>query len=175
MRCVTSVNFNLNHKLSTNGVISYKIADEDLKNYNLDQVGLSLQVLDMENIFEDGETTIGEYSKRKTLTLSPQIYNYAIIKNERMQEYLDEIKEIDDEDKENCSNVDKFSYHCKNNEVVNDWYFYKNPKEYIFYHDRKKLKKVLNYKIQIKYPSFSSSKIMNIKIMLLLLFSLLIY
>lgn len=93
-----------------------------------------------------------------------------IINSERHREFADAFNEASDEDKQNCYDIDNYGYHCKNVNLIKLWYFKKHPEDYLFYKDRKKLEKVLDYKIQKEYPTYSEfSQYLNYSYLLFLL------
>jgi hypothetical protein len=93
------------------------------------------------------------------------------IKSERYREFY---KNITDEERNTCGDLDgKNKYTCENRELIKSWYFYMKPKQYILYNGREKLEKVLDYLIQMEYPSYySSSQFLNIQILVFILFFL---
>ena len=135
--CVTPISVDIKNELS-NGkcIITYKISDQNPKQYNLG---------------EECDQTI-------------------VIESERYREFIDAFKEANDEDKKNCYNIDEYPYHCKNSNLIKLWYFYKYPEDYLFYKDRDKLKAVLDFKIQRKYPTYAFTHYLSYSYLLLLLF-----
>jgi hypothetical protein len=144
LRCVTPISINYAH--TGNCSITYKIKDEEPLNYNVDKIRGWTLYNDMINLCDE------EYIK---------------IKSDNFREYS---KSISENERETCGDLeDTNKYTCQNNNLIKSWYFYKNPEKYILYHDREKLDKVLQYLIQKDYPSYSSSKFLNLKILFLLL------
>lgn len=78
-----------------------------------------------------------------------------IIKSERHRAFADAFNSASDEDKQNCYDITTYIYRCKNVNLIKLWYFKTKPEDYLFYKDRKKLEKVLDYKIQKIYPTYS--------------------
>ena len=93
-----------------------------------------------------------------------------IIKSERHREFAEAFNSASEEDKQNCFDIDTYKYRCKNVNLIKLWYFKKHPEDYLFYKDRKKLEKVLDYKIQKEYPTYSEfSQYLNYSYLLFLL------
>ena len=126
----------------------------------------------------DGEEFV--YNLNQIMTTPAQsnkIYNafceqeYIKIKSERYREFY---KNITDEERNTCGELDgKNKYTCENRELIKSWYFYSHPEQYILYNGREKLEKVLDYLIQMEYPSYySSSQFLNIQILVFILFFL---
>ena len=93
-----------------------------------------------------------------------------IIKSERYREFYDALNSASDEDKQNCYDIENYKYRCKNVNLIKLWYFKQHPEDYLFYKDRKKLEKVLDYKIQKEYPTYSEfSQYLNYSYLLFLL------
>ena len=129
--------------------------------------------VDINNELANGECII----TYKILDESPKQYNLGeecpqtiVIESERYREFIDAFKEANDEDKKNCYNIDEYPYHCKNSNLIKLWYFYKYPEDYLFYKDRDKLKAVLDFKIQRKYPTYAFTYYLSYSYLLLLLF-----
>ena len=96
------------------------------------------------------------------------------IKFQHFKEYINNLK---DDERDKCGDLGETDashrrYSCDNNALIKSWYFYKNPKNYIVYNNRDKLKVVLNYLIQKEFPSYEFSQIININYLLSLLFLL---
>ena len=139
--CVTPISIDENNLLANgNCIITYKIGDGNPKQYNL-QLG-------------SGATCT----------------HTTIIESELHRQFADAFKEASDEDKQNCFDIDSYKYHCKNSKLIKLWYFKNNLDDYLFYKDRDKLKKVLDFKIQRKYPTYAFSKYLNFSYLLFLLF-----
>ena len=108
--------------------------------------------------------------KYKATSASGLCSDDIIIKSERHREFADAFNNASDEDKQNCYDIDTYKYRCKNVNLIKLWYFRKYPKDYLFYKDRKKLEKVLDYKIQKEYPTYSEfSQYLNYSYLLFLL------
>ena len=108
---------------------------------------------------------------------SPKQYNKGgscshtiVIESERYRDFIDAFKEASDEDKKNCYDIDNYPYHCRNEKLIKLWYFYKYPEDYLFYKNRDKLKTVLDFKIQRKYPTYAFNQYLNYSYFLFLLF-----
>lgn len=139
--CVTPISIDKYNLLTRNDcIITYKIGDGNEKQYNLN------------------------------LGSGATCSHTTIIESERHREFADAFKDASDEDKQNCFDIDTYKYHCKNSNLIKLWYFKKNPKDYLFYKDRDKLKKVLDFKIQREYPTYSFTKYLNCNFLLFLLF-----
>ena len=148
LRCVTPLSINRFHTSECS--INYKINDGEPLNYNVARVPSDWDY----------------YSEMKRLC-SNNNNKYFKIKYDSFREYS---KSITEEERKACGDLDGANqYTCENNGLIKSWYFYKNPEKYILYHDREKLGKVLDYLIQKEYPSYSFSKFLNLKIILLLL------
>ena len=92
--------------------------------------------------------------------------NYIKLQSEKYREFYTKISE---EERKTCGDLDYANqYTCENNELIKLWYIYKEPKDYLIYNNRKKLEKVLDYKIQKKYPCYSLSQFLSIKFIYLL-------
>ena len=144
LRCVTPISINYAH--TGHCSITYKINDEEPLNYNVDKTSSWTLGSEMQRLCDE------EYIK---------------IKSDNFREYS---KSISEEERKTCGDLeDTNRFTCQNNNLIKSWYFYKNPEKYILYHDREKLDKVLQYLIQKDYPSYSSSKFLNLKILFLLL------
>ena len=160
LRCVTPIKINPDRK-----IITYKIGEGNEENYNTNNIN--------GYVYERGFT--GDPDDDSTHISFDSIdlgIEYAIIKNEIMKDYLEAFEDLEDEEKEIC--IEDFKNRCTNPDIVRAIYFFDHPDEYLFYHDRKKLKKVLNYKIQSVYHSFSSNKFLKLNYLVLLLALLLI-
>lgn len=99
-------------------------------------------------------------------------FNNLMTKLEMFSKYIG----IFTEDKQkNCAVKENYNepYTCNDNELRKWLYYYDNPEHYILYYDEKG-NDVANYLIQLEYPLYQSSKILNIKyfisLLLLLLF-----
>ncbi len=141
--CVTPIEIDTNNPFVSNGcVITYKIGEQSPKKYNSNQAS-------------------GLVSCSKE----------TIIRSERHREFVDAFNEANDEDKKNCFDIDAYPDRCKNVKLLKLWYFRSHPEEYLFYKDRKKLEKVLDYKIQREYPTYSEfAQYLNYNYLLFLLF-----
>lgn len=161
LRCVTplSVNFgnnpnDINNPNTQNNdcSITYKINEEESLNYNVKYLPSSNAYDEIRNFCNEKE-------------------DFIKIKYDNFREYS---KSITEDERKTCGDLENINkYTCENNGLIKSWYFYKNPKKYILYHNREKLEKVLNYFIQKDYPSYSYSKFLNYKIIFLLILFLL--
>ena len=116
--------------------------------------------------YKIGDQSPKKYRASGTTLCSQDI----IIKSERHREFADAFNSASDEDKQNCYAIDTYKYRCKNVNLIKLWYFKKHPEDYLFYKDRKKLEKVLDYKIQKEYPTYSEfSQYLNYSYLLFLL------
>ena len=113
---------------------------------------------------------ISEQSPKQYKMGSSPCSHTLVIESERYRDYIDAFKEANDEDKKNCYDIDNYPYHCKNEKLIKLWYFYKYPEDYLFYKDRDKLKTVLDFKIQRKYPTYAFNQYLNYSYFLFLLF-----
>ena len=148
LRCVTPLSINRVHTNECS--INYKINDGEPLNYNVARVPSSWNY----------------YTEMQSLC-STNDNKYFKIKYDSFREYS---KSITEDERKTCGDLDGANqYTCENNGLIKSWYFYNNPEKYILYHDREKLGKVLDYLIQKEYPSYSFSKFLNLKIILLLL------
>ena len=150
LMCVTPIS--INTKLTNAGVlvecsINYKINENgDILRYNTAQL-------------DSTETLIQNYCKSDDRL-------YIKLKYEKYKEYYTRITA---EERETCGDLDYTNkYTCQNNELIKAWYFYKNPREYARYNDRKKLGKVIDYNIQKSYPCYSLSQYISKKFIYLL-------
>ena len=150
LMCVTPIS--INTKLTNAGVlvecsINYKINENgDILRYNTAQL-------------DSTETLIQNYCKSDDRL-------YIKLKYEKYKEYYTKITA---EERETCGDLDYTNkYTCQNNELIKAWYFYKNPREYARYNDRKKLGKVIDYNIQKSYPCYSLSQYISKKFIYLL-------
>lgn len=141
--CVTPISIDIkNEQANDNCVITYKIGDGDTKLYN------------------------------KQLGSGVSCSHTTIIESERHREFADAFKEASDEDKKNCYNLNEnnYNYHCKNSKLIKLWYFKLHPEDYLFYKNREKLTKVLDFKIQMKFPTYAYTKYLKCSYLLFLLF-----
>ena len=91
---------------------------------------------------------------------------YIKLKHEKYREFYTNLTE---EERKTCGDLDYANqYSCENNELIRSWYFYKHPKDFATYNDRKKIGKVIDYKIQKKYPCYSLSQFLIINYIYLL-------
>ena len=124
--CVTPIEIDKKNPYVGGGcIITYKIGDQSPKKYKVTNSGSALCSEDI------------------------------IIKSERHREFAEAFNSASEEDKQNCYDIDTYKYRCKNVNLIKLWYFKENPEDYLFYKDRKKLEKVLDYKIQKEYPTYS--------------------
>lgn len=113
---------------------------------------------------------IGDQSPKKYKASGSLCSKDIIIKSERHREFADAFNNASIEDKQNCYDIDTYPYRCTNVNLIKLWYFKKYPEDYLFYKDRKKLNKVLDYKIQKIYPTYSEfSQYLNYSYLVFLL------
>lgn len=148
-------------------VIYYKENEEDttIKKYNVDQLS---QIYS--EYYDTYHTRISDFQKDLCKNSD---YEFKI-KFQHFKEYISNLKE---EERDKCGFLEGSTssyrkYSCNNNALIKSWYFYKNPKNYVVYNNRKKLEVVLNYLIQKEYPSYEFSHILNINYLVILLFLL---
>ena len=131
--------------------------------------------IDLENPYVGGGCIItykiGDQNPKKyKATGSALCSQDIIIKSERHREFAEAFNSASEEDKQNCYAIDTYKYRCKNVNLIKLWYFKKHPEDYLFYKDRKKLEKVLDYKIQKEYPTYSEfSQYLNYSYLLFLI------
>lgn len=153
-RCVTPISIDKIDKRSSRCVIYYKEKDDDteIKKYNVDQL------------------------QRETLDTSVRLTQLCSFSNTELQisqqKFKEYSKNITDEQREKCGNLDQDKNSCDNNELIKLWYFYRNPEDYILYNEREKLEPILNYLIQTQYHSYEFTRLININYFISLLFLL---
>ena len=133
--------------------------------------------IDIKNPYVDNTECIITYKigdqspkKYKISSTSGLCSQDIIIKSERHREFAEAFNSASEEDKQNCYDIDTYKYRCKNVNLIKLWYFKQHPEDYLFYKDRKKLEKVLDYKIQKEYPTYSEfSQYLNYSYLLFLL------
>jgi len=153
LMCVTPISINSKLTETSSPItvdecsINYKINENgDILRYNIAQL-------------DAPKTLINNYCKSNDRF-------YIKLKHEKYKEFYTKITE---EERETCGDLDYTNkYTCQNNELIKAWYYYKNPKDYAIYNDRKKLGKVIDYLIQQKYPCYSLSKYISKKLFYLL-------
>ena len=138
LRCVTAIS--IISKISAGSVekcsINYKINDGEILRYNVEQFSSIL-------------SKISDYCNSEDRL-------YIKLKHEKYREYYTNLKE---EERKTCGDLDYTNqYTCENNGLIKSWYYYKNPKDYTTYNNRKKIENVINYEIQKKYPKEESVK-----------------
>ena len=144
LRCVTPLSINTKNTGSTCS-INYKINDEEPLNYNVEQLYGSAY-----------------YSDMNELCSKP----YIKIMSEKFREYS---KSITEEERKTCGDLEGIDkYTCENNGLIKSWFAYKNPEIYIHYNGRKNLERVFDYLIQKKYPKYSFSEFLSLKLLSLL-------
>ena len=139
----------------TECLINYKIKEDgEILRYDIRQLnGLSLA---------NGLSPITDYCDDRNK------YNREFIKL-RSEKYREFYTTISEEERKTCGDLDNANkYTCENNELIKLWYIYKETEDYLNYNDRKKIGKVLDFNIQIKYPCYSLSKFLSIKFIYLL-------
>lgn len=152
LRCVTPISVS---KIGSKCTINYKINESgEILRYNVNKL----------NYLGQNPSTyfnkINEYCDEEEKSI------YIKLKYEKYREFYTKIIE---EERKTCGDLDKLNkYTCENNELIKAWYFYNNPKDYFTYNNRKKIEKVIDYKIQKKYPCYSLSQFLTIKIIYLL-------
>lgn len=149
LKCVTPLAI---HDKDDDGYcsIDYKIKDGDRLNYNVKQF----------------DSPSNYRSKMKALCRYPHIK----IMSEKYREYS---KSISVEERKTCGDLEgNNKYTCQNNGLIKSWFGYQHPEIYIHYNERKNLEKVFAYLIQRKYPSYSYSSFLSLKILFLLFFIL---
>ena len=148
LRCVTPIS--IISTTSSGSVekcsINYKINDGEILKYNVKQ-------------FSSIPSEISNHCKSNDKL-------YIKLKHEKYREYYTNIKE---EERKTCGDLDYTNqYTCENNELIKSWYYYKNPKDYTTYNNRKKFENVINYKIQKEYPCYSLSQFIGLNLIYLL-------
>jgi hypothetical protein len=145
LRCVTPLAINRKNTGQTCS-INYKIKDGEPLNYNVEQLTY-------------GSTY---YNDMDELCNKP----YIKVMSEKYREYS---KSITEEERKTCGDLDgNDKYTCENNGLIKSWFAYKNPEIYIHYNGRKKLERVFDYLIQKKYPKYSFSQFLNLRLLSLL-------
>ena len=148
LRCVTAIS--IISKISAGSVekcsINYKINDGEILRYNVEQFSSIL-------------SKISDYCNSEDRL-------YIKLKHEKYREYYTNLKE---EERKTCGDLDYTNqYTCENNELIKSWYYYKNPKDYTTYNNRKKIENVINYNIQTEYPCYSLSQFIGLNLIYLL-------
>ena len=167
LRCVTPISITSNIMESTPASpgdpvtvdiidcsINYKInEDGEILRYNIKQLVAS----NIDNIYTSN--IVEDYCKSDDKL-------YIKLKHEKYREFYANIAE---EERETCGDLDYANqYSCENNELIRSWYFYKHPKDFATYNDRKKIGKIIDYKIQKEYPCYSLSQYLLINFIYLL-------
>ena len=158
LRCVTPISISKNSQGQCS--INYKIGEDgDILRYNVNQLNSLTN-----NLPNTKFNTINAYC-----TLSDGTTDNIFIKLEH-EKYREFYGNMTEEERKTCGDLDYTNkYTCENNELIKAWYFYKNPKEYSMYNERKKIGKVIDYYIQKKYPCYSLSKYLGINLIYLLI------
>ena len=150
LRCVTPIS--IISKISSSQdkcSINYKINDGEILRYNIEQL----------SAFPAKKLKISNYCVSNDRL-------YIKLKHEKYREYYTNIKE---EERKTCGDLDYTNqYTCENNELIKSWYYYKNPKDYTTYNNRKKIENVINYNIQTEYPCYSLSQFIGLNLIYLL-------
>jgi len=153
LRCVTPISISkskdnkwfINYKLNENGE-TFRYNVEKLRNLIIDP-------------------TESMYNEIKAYC-TENIAKYIKLASEKYREYYTNMSE---EERKTCEYLDTSNkYTCENNNLIRSWYFYMNPEKYSAYNDRKKIRKVVDYLIQKKYPCYSLSQFISIKFIYLL-------
>lgn len=145
LMCVTLIDYD-----SVNGRVKYSINGDGEKIYNEDQVSR-------------------RYSEYNEPTLNQNI----LIKTELFKKYA----EAFNKNLEECQKTENYNEPntCNVDEIAKWYYFYNNLNNYLFYYsEEEKYEDVIKYLIQTSYPFYQSSKFLNIKYLISLLFLLLI-
>lgn len=148
LRCVTPISIisSVSSGTINECSINYKINDGEILRYNVKQ-------------FASIPSKISDYCKSNDRL-------YIKLKHEKYREFY---KNITEDERKTCGDLDYTNqYTCENNELIKSWYYYKNPKDYTTYNNRKEIEKVIDYKIQKKYPCYSLSKYIGLNLIYLL-------
>ena len=177
LMCVTPVNMHINQFYSQTCIISYNFNGKNEQIYNVDQI--------------KGKTTANLVSYSTSLSPIPHTDNlhsisdsiirnlcteYLNIKTERFKEYIANLTETDNREK--CGDLEnniENKINCNNKDILKAWYYYKHPKNYYIYYDKKGLEGVVDYLIQSEYysyPGYGNVLRMNLLFITLLLFLL---
>lgn len=163
LMCVTPISINSKLSQQTSGTPIVTTVDECSINYKINENGEILRY-NIKHLTTPQSTFIENYCKSNDRL-------YIKLKYEKYREYYTKITE---EERQTCGDLDYTNkYSCQNNELIKAWYFYNNPRDYAIYNDRKKIGKVIDYKIQKSYPCYSISQYLS-KNFIYLLFLLLI-
>lgn len=145
LRCVTPISVNIEGICS----INYKIGQNgETLRYNVEKLS----------------TLYNNIIKGKYCDESNELY--IKLKYEKYKEYY---TKMSDGERKTCGDLDNTNkYTCQNNEVIKAWFYYKHPERYLAFNDRKKLKVVIDYLIQIEFPCYSLSQFISINFIYLL-------
>lgn len=162
LRCVTPISIisEITETIITTPTPSVTVTvDQCSINYKINEDGEILKY-NIEQLTSGAEKTFAETYCKSDDKL------YIKLKHEKYREFYANITE---EERETCGDLDYANkYTCENNELIKSWYFYKHPKDFTTYNDRKKIGKVIDYKIQKEYPCYSLSKFLVINFIYLL-------
>jgi len=145
LMCVTLVDYD-----SDNGRVKYSINGDGEKIYNKDRV-----------------------SNRYTGSIYPTLDGTILYKTELYKKYFEAINK----NLEECQKTENYNAPatCNVDEIAKWKYFLDNENDYLFYYnEEEKYEDVIKYLIQRTYPFYQSSKFLNIKYLISLLFLLLI-
>ena len=144
--CVTPIEIDLSNPLA-GCVITYKIGDGNEQKYNADKYGITCD---------------------EKMVIKSQIYT----------QFIEAFNDASEEDKKNCYLIPQNNGvgDCQNLKLLKLYYFYNNHiNDYLFYKDREKLEKVLDFKIQKLYHRYyQSSTYLNLNFLLFLLILILL-
>ncbi len=145
LMCVTLIDYD-----SDNNRVKYSINGNGEKIYNKDQI-----------------------SSTYTGSTSPTFDATIVYKTELYKKYL----EAFNKNLEECQKTENYNAPntCNVDEIAKWYYFYNHPNDYLFYYnEEEKYEDVIKYLIQKTYPFYQSSKFLNLKYLISLLFLLLI-
>lgn len=118
----------------------------------------------------DGEEKLYDLNDATSYAIDNTYYNkYIVIESQRYKEY---IGNLTDSDRENCGDLlDRYNrINCNKKDILRAWYFYKHPEDYMVYHDREDMDKVVDFLIQKDYYSYEFGNHLKFNIMLLISF-----
>ena len=155
LRCVTPISISKSKEREC--FINYKINENgEILRYNIERLN---------NDLSSNEPT-NKYNNLHDYCNNEDYVKYIKLKYEKYREYYTKMTE---NERKTCGDLDHANkYICENNELIKAWYFYNNPQKYSAYNDRKKIRKVVDFLIQKKYPCYSLSQFLNIKFIYLL-------
>ena len=143
--CVTPIEIDQDNPLVDGCVITYKIGENTEQKYNAEKYEQDC----------DGE---------------------SVIKSKIYTEFIEEFNNASEEDKINCYLIPQGSEgDCQNIKLLKLYYFYNHIEDYLFYKDREKLEKVLDFKIQQQFHRYyQSSTYFNLNFIFYLLILILL-